>query len=103
MAKDLVVKQSTDVAVVQSTLREELLAEQETPCKFKLLLDSMPGDLSDEVVDVLKDAQFSTASVVRALAKKGFKADRHRINECRKSCDCSVALTPHTERTDDIR
>ena len=92
------------MATKRSSLRDELLEEKRKKCPFEALLKSMPDDLRGEVVDVLLDHQFSTASVVRSLVKRGYKADRHHINECRNGCACGFFPTPdEQDSSDDIR
>lgn len=82
------------MATKRSSLRDELLEEKRKKCPLEALLKSMPADLRDEVVDVLKDPQFSTASVVRSLAKRDYKTDRHHVNACRNGCDCGFFPAP---------
>lgn len=81
------------MAQERSSLKDELRNEKVRECNFRKLLDSLPADLEEEVIDCLWDPDFSTAAIVRALERRGYKADRHRINECKQRCFCG-ALTP---------
>lgn len=87
---DDVAKEQSDLS---STLRDELLRDMVSPCKFTESLEAMPSELAEQVVDVLRDRRFSTASLVRKLASRGYKVDRHRVNECRRECNCPFNLT----------
>lgn len=72
----------------KSTLREELEKENAKVCRLQQVLNEMDDELRPQVEDVLQDPDFSTASIVRALGKRGYKVDRQPINKCRRECDC---------------
>lgn len=72
----------------KSTLRQELEKENRKVCRLQQVLDELDDSLRPEVEDVLRDEGFSTASIVRALGRRGYKVDRQPINKCRRECDC---------------
>ncbi len=81
----------------KSTLREELEKENARVCRLQQVLDEMDDSLRPQASDVLADPAFSTASIVRALAKRGHKIDRQSINKCKRDCDCGFYSTGKVE------
>lgn len=73
-----------------SGLLDELQEENAPGCKFSSMWGTMPEKLQRETILALQGTEFSTAQLVRALERRGYRIGRHRLQECRSHCTCNL-------------